>query len=154
MCVIVDRKRSDSEAESAELQQEQDITRRSIKPLTSSTESIHSSTTEHTESTTNKNKLENYKLLNLLNPSEHNRFKQKTKKNSQNKSSQNDTTEDEFYKQNTFPPIRHHKNLQHMRQSRSRKTSGKTKREKVGRQYYSTVHVLTFNKSLFYFKLY
>lgn len=133
MCVIVYRKRSDSEAQSAELQQDQDITRRSIKPLTASTESLDSSTTEHTESTTKNNGLENYKLINLLDPSKHNRFKEKTKKNSQNKSTQNDTTEDEFYKQNTLPPIRHHKNLQ--RQLRARK-SGKTKREKVGSQYY------------------
>lgn len=129
MSVIVNRKRSDSEAQSAELQQDQDITRRSIKPLT-----LDSSTTEHTESTTKNNGPENYKLLNLLDPSKHNRFKEKTKKNSQNKSTQNDTTEDEFYKQNTLPPIRHHKNLQ--RQLRARKTSGKTKREKVGSQYY------------------
>lgn len=135
MCVIVYRKRSDSEAQSAELQQDQDITRRSIKPLTASTESLDSSTTtEHTESSTKNNGPENYKLLNLLDHSKHDRFKEKTKKNSQNKSTQNDTTEDEFYKQNTLPPIRHHKNLQ--RQLRARKTSGKTKREKVGSQYY------------------
>lgn len=132
MCVIVYRKRSDSEAQSAELQQDQDITRRSIKSLTASTESLDSSTTEHTESTTKNNGPENYNLLNVLDSSNHNRFKEKTKKNSQNKSTQNDTTEDEFYKQNTFPPIRHHKNLQ--RQLRARKTSGKTKREKVGSQ--------------------
>lgn len=133
-CFIIFRKRSDSEADSAELQQDQEITRRSINQLTESTESLHSSTTEHTESTTKKNGKESFKLLNLLDPSEHNRFKQKTK-NSQNKSIQNDTTEDEFYKQNTLPPIRHHKNLQHMRQLHARKTSGKTKREKVGRKY-------------------
>lgn len=73
----------------------------------------------------------NYKLINLLASSEHSTHRLSTKA-LVSKSTPNDTTDEEFFPIGNLPPLRHHKNHHHNRRKfHSRKSSTKTKRDKV-----------------------
>lgn len=92
---------------------------------TSQVQKQESSTTKRT---TFKRLNGNNKVINLLDPVKRSR-KNKTRK-ALNKSSQNETTEEEDVKK-TMPSLRHRKNHHHGRQSRGRNASARTKKDKV-----------------------
>lgn len=113
--------------ESTELHQTEDSNKNTVETETSNIQTQENKAVT-TSTTTMKEGEENYKLLNLLASPQ----KQNTR-TSINKLTPNDTTEEEFYKQSNYPPMRHKNHHHSMRQLHNRKASTKTKRAKVSK---------------------